>query len=142
MDKPLSDKQEAFCQSYCNNGFNASQAYKKVYNAKNGWDKHSAKLMVKYGIKERIKDIRAANKAENELTVELQRQVTINLRNEAQTAGNYSAALTANDQLNKHCGFYLADNEQQRERAELDEQQEADLQAFIAWKHRQMLRIG
>ena len=143
MDKPLSDKQEAFCQAYCNNGYNASQAYRTAYpNCKSKWDSHGARQVVKDSIKKRIAEIKAVETEKQENSREL---VTRNMFKAAAIClerGDMSNYTRIMENLGKNCGWYEADNEQQRERVELDEQQEADLQEFIAWKHRQMLRIG
>ena len=58
--RPLTNKQEAFCEEYCNNGYNATQAYKKAYpDCKGGWHKLGSRLMAKDGIRTRIARYRA-----------------------------------------------------------------------------------
>ena len=143
MDKPLSDKQEAFCQAYCNNGYNASQAYRTAYpNCKSKWDSHGARQVVKDSIKKRIAEIKAVETEKQENSRELVTNNILEDRRLAKEKGDTSNMIRADENLAKNCGWFEADNLQQRERAELDEQQEADLTEFIAWKHRQMLRIG
>jgi len=138
--KLISDKQEAFCQAYCNNGYNASQAYRTAYpNCKSAWDSHGARQVVKDSIKARIASIKAVMAAED---VNSREFVTKSFLELAKTTkgkdnGTYTRAL---ENLAKNSGWYEADNEQQREHSELNEQQQADLDEFIAWKHRQMLR--
>ncbi len=141
QEKPLSDKRQHFVDEYCSNGGNASQAYKKAYpTAKTGHRQNGQRLITNDYIKEAIKVKLTENKVKNEINVEIQRQETIKLRDAAYDAKQYSAAITANDQLNKHAGFYALDNEQQSQSKALTEAQEAEYKEFIAWKRRQMLR--
>ncbi|GAG06842.1 unnamed protein product, partial [marine sediment metagenome] len=60
-----------FCQTYCINGHNASQAYKIAYpKANNGHNAHGAKLIAIDSIKQRIEEIQAEVDAESDVTVE------------------------------------------------------------------------
>jgi len=68
---PINDKQQAFINEYMINGHNASQAYKKAYpNTKAGWNKLSARLMAKEGIKKVIAGLMAVSGAIAERTVQ------------------------------------------------------------------------
>jgi flavin-binding protein dodecin len=59
--KPLTDKRQAFVEEYCNNGYNASEAYKKAYpKVKSGWNKHASRLMTKDDIRQAIARAKAS----------------------------------------------------------------------------------
>ena len=67
----INDKQKEFILQYCTNGHNASQAYKKAYpNTKGGWNKLSARLMAKEGIKQAISKYMAKVEHRADVTVD------------------------------------------------------------------------
>lgn len=137
----LSDKRENFCQIYCSNGFNAADAYNKAYpKCKANWNRLTNRLMSNDVIKRRIEEIKAEIAEKQDITKEKQIERINLIYAKAVEKGDIKAALTALDQLNKYVGLYEADNEQRREQAELTELQKADLQEFIEYKHRKLLR--
>jgi phage terminase small subunit len=95
-NKPLTDKQQAFIAEYMINGHNASQAYKKAYpNTNGGWNKLSARLMARDGIRKEI-DRKMAELADKmEYTVEQCQKEYEEIRAAAIAAGQLSAAATA-----------------------------------------------
>lgn len=139
--KQLNDKQEAFCQNYCNNGFNASQAYKAVYHAKAGWDKLSSRLMGNDGIKQRIAEIKAKKAAEEVNSRDL---VTKNMFMAAQLCldkGDMTGYIRIMENLGKNCGWFAEDNAQQAEQSQLTEAQLKDVEEFKDWKRVKYLKV-
>ncbi len=139
---PINDKQEAFCQNYCNNGFNASQAYKAVYHAKAGWDKLSSRLMVKDDIKQRIAEIKTEKEAVRLTECEKIDKDFDNYQSECKRDKRWTEAIRCLENRAKHRGYYAEDNAQKAEQSRLTEDQLKDLEEFKAWKRRQYLRTG
>ena len=138
---PINDKQEGFCQNYVDNGGNATKAYLDAGYADTKAVRFNAcRLITKDNIKDRLKAIVRERKAKSEVTVAIQKQETIKLRDAAYDAKQYSAAITANDQLNKHAGFYLADNLQHAEATALDATLKAELDDYKGHRRLKLLR--
>ena len=141
MDKPLNLRQSLFVKYYLD-GDTKGNAYKSAIKA--GYSHKFAlqaapRLLENVSIKPAMEAKQAVMEAED---VNSREFVTKSFLELAKTTkgkdnGTYTRAL---ENLAKNSGWYEADNEQQREHSELNEQQQADLDEFIAWKHRQMLR--
>jgi phage terminase small subunit len=70
----LTLKQEAFCQAYIQNGGNASEAYRSVYNATKSTDKSvnelASQLLKNVKVASRVAALRADIQKRHELTVD------------------------------------------------------------------------
>lgn len=136
----MNDKQEAYCQEYCRNGYNASQAYKKIYSAKGGWNKLAAQLMAKNGIRERIEQI----KSDIEAWSSKNRDLLDKLFQERYVAcvarGDNTNAIRCIENKAKNVGYYAADNAQQRESRKLTEEQLDQVEEFMKWRQQQVLK--
>ena len=141
-DKPLNLRQSLFVKYYLDRdtkGVCEASMLKAGYKPKyaHHWN---TKILDNIGIKEAIEYKQAVIEVKEENSREL---VTRNMFMAAKICldkGDLTGYIRIMENLGKNCGWYEADNEQQRERTELNEQQQADLDEFIAWKHRQMLR--
>ncbi|KKL07285.1 hypothetical protein LCGC14_2587530, partial [marine sediment metagenome] len=70
-DKPLTAKRQAFCQAYCDNGHNASKAYKVAYpGCKSGHRQNGNRLITKDDIVQEISRIKGAITARSEYDVD------------------------------------------------------------------------
>lgn len=70
---------------------------------------YASQLLSKPIIKAYIAKRQAEISEKTSITVESQVNWTKKLRDQASTSNHHTAALTANDQLNRHIGFYNAD---------------------------------
>jgi hypothetical protein len=98
---PLTDKQQAFIENYCNNGYNAAKAYKDAYpNCKGNYNKLGAENKAKQGINEAIE----AYKAQITTKCDHNRQIAIDLLNEAlgmaRVKGDNQGIVSATRELN------------------------------------------
>ena len=131
----MTDKQEHFVQEFCNNGFNATEAYKTAYPAcKVGHQQSSSKLLLNPVIREAIE----ATKKWIESWKEGGRELCDRLFSE-----RYEACVGKKDNTNairclenkaKNVGYYATDNAQRTEQAKLTEEQEKEAKAYAKWR--------
>ncbi|KKN78825.1 hypothetical protein LCGC14_0345970 [marine sediment metagenome] len=69
----------------------------------------SSKIYDNILVKAEIKALQDAQSVKTELSIESQVRETKELLKNAKESNHHTAALTANDQLNRHIGFYNAD---------------------------------
>jgi phage terminase small subunit len=120
----ISDKQNAFIAEYMINGHNASQAYKKAYpNTKAGWNKLSARLMAKEGIRSEIgrRMARMADKAEYTQQDSIDRLLRI--ADASETAKQFSSAVSSVVALNRMFGWDKDSSTDQDQQHQLDDKQ-------------------
>lgn len=67
---PVTDKQQAFIQEYCSNGYNASKAYVSAGYSSVNADGNAHRLIVKDSIKAEIAKVRAKSVEKAERTVQ------------------------------------------------------------------------
>lgn len=106
----LTQKQEAFCAAYIESG-NASAAYRQAYLA-NGMrpatvNRKAKELLDNGKIAARLSELRAPAIAKAQLTLEAHLEDLKTLRDAAVSAGNYSAAVSAEIARGKAAGFYV-----------------------------------
>lgn len=112
----LTQKQELFCQEMLKADQSASDAYKKVYDVKHGTKDatiHRAahELIENPKVSARIRELRGM--AANAAVLSLDRHMDdlLALREEARSAGQYGAAITAEISRGKARGFYVTKTE-------------------------------
>ncbi len=95
-ERPLTNKQKAYVIEYCTNGYNASQAYKKVYpKVKSGYNSHGSRMMAKDGIKQAIAKYMTKVEAKGERTRESLDAMYQDTYDQATTLKQPSAAVSA-----------------------------------------------
>ncbi len=105
------EKAKTIANCFALNGFlNKEQAlikagYKPSY-ARCGL---SSKIYSNVRVQAEIKALQDAQSVKTELSIESQVRETKELLKNAKESNHHTAALTANDQLNRHIGFYNAD---------------------------------
>ncbi|UCH12301.1 MAG: terminase small subunit [Candidatus Omnitrophota bacterium] len=136
----LNDKQEAFCQEYCSNGYNALKAYIKAYpdSSHNAAKANSHRLIDNDRIRDRIDEIKAKISEKWELSKDYVIKGLYNIAEDKTT--QKAVKVRAYENLGRICGAFELDNEQKREDKELTELQKRDIDDFIAWKQRKMLK--
>jgi hypothetical protein len=105
----LTPKQEKFCLTYLETG-NASEAYRQVYNTskmkKTTIGRKAFELLENGKITAKINELKAPAIKNVELTVENHLNRLAELRDHAFEAGNYAAAIRAEELRGKVAGFY------------------------------------
>ncbi len=125
------------------NGHNASQAYKKAYpNTKSGWDAHAARLMGNDSIKQAISDKMVELAEKVEITKESQckklDEAHAIAKKQANPSGMVAAVREQNAITGLHVQTILTDTEQTKA---LTATEQAELEAYAAWKLRHDLRL-
>lgn len=115
----LTQKQENFCLAYIETG-NASEAYRKAYNAaktseKSVWESAS-KMLDNPKVISRLEALREQAARRALLTLERHLEELATLRDEARAEGRYSAAIAAEIARGKAAGLYV---EQSRTEGEI-----------------------
>ncbi|WAV89339.1 terminase small subunit [Oxalobacter aliiformigenes] len=115
----LTQKQENFCLAYIETG-NASEAYRKAYNAakaseKSVWESAS-KMLDNPKVISRLEALREQAARRALLTLERHLEELAALRDEARAEGRYSAAIAAEIARGKAAGLYV---EQSRTEGEI-----------------------
>lgn len=115
----LTQKQENFCLAYIETG-NASEAYRKAYNAaktseKSVWESAS-KMLDNPKVISRLEALREQAASRAILTLERHLEELATLRDEARAEGRYSAAIAAEIARGKAAGLYV---EQSRTEGEI-----------------------
>jgi len=93
-------------------------------------------------VKAEIAKIKAETEEKYIIDRDKQLKHLIEVRNEEHEKGLYSALNTTNDQINKNLGLYEADNEQRKEQNELDLEQQALIEEFMAFRRLKMLNVS
>jgi len=110
MARKLTQKQESFCYAYIESG-NASEAYRRCYNAGNmkpeTINRMAKDVMDNPKIAARIEELRAPIRERAGISLQKHLATLGRLRKEAEAAGNYSAAITAETQRGKASGLYV-----------------------------------
>ena len=110
----LTLRQQQFCNEYVSNGGNATAAYKAAYNSSNmlpATINRKAKTLMDTGkIRARIDQLTAPAAKKAALTVESHIEELSRLKEAAETAGHFTAAIRAEELRGKAVGFYLKDN--------------------------------
>ena len=137
----INDKQEAFCQEYCSNGFNASAAYKIAYpKAKAGHRQNGQRLITKDYIKERIVSIKVRIELFRTNTREKVTKHFLTLAKACEENNDRVNLCRCLENLGKNVGWYAEDNAQQAEQSTLDAEQQAQLERYKLWCRAQMLK--
>jgi hypothetical protein len=106
----LTAKMEAFCVELIRNGGNASEAYRKAYNAQNmkpdTITRRASELQQNGRITARLSQLRSDVRKRNILTLEEHMKTLGILRNKAAEAKQYSAAIAAEVARGKVSGLY------------------------------------
>lgn len=108
QNRQLTLKQERFVANYLQTG-NALQSAISAGYAKNTAIVKSSKWLEKGRIKQAIDAKRQEIQENTQITVNKQVKRANEVYEKALASNHYTAALTANDQLNRHIGFYNAD---------------------------------
>lgn len=97
MDKPLSNKRQAFVEEYCINGHNAGKAYAKAYPdcEPAGCETHGPRLVRDGQMKEAIDERMAELKAETGWSVERSQKLLLATHAQATALKQPSAAVSA-----------------------------------------------
>lgn len=107
---PLTHKQESFCIAYIELG-NASDAYRKSYNAGSMADKtineKASRLLADGKIRARVEELRAPVVAAAQVTLAGHLERLSRLSEEAEKAGQFSAAIAAEVSRGKVSGLYV-----------------------------------
>lgn len=108
--RPLTPKQEKFCVIYLETG-NASEAYRAAYSAagmKPGTVNRKAKELIDNGkITARLDELRRPAIEAAQMTVEGHLKRLKDLSDAAEKAGQFSAAIKAEENRGKVAGFYV-----------------------------------
>jgi phage terminase small subunit len=110
----MTPKQEAFAQAVAS-GMNQSDAYRQAYNAKgkaSGINVSASKLMADPKIAQRVEEIRAKGAERAAMTLESHLQKLADLRDAAQSARQFSAAIAAEIARGKAAGVHVEKSEQ------------------------------
>lgn len=115
----LTQRQENFCLAYIETG-NASEAYRKAYNAvrsseKSVWE-NASKLLNNTKVISRLEKLRAKAADRAIITLECHLEELKTLRDEARAEGRYNAAIAAEIARGKAAGLYT---EQSRTEGEI-----------------------
>ena len=115
----LTQKQENFCLAYIETG-NASEAYRKAYNAAGSSEKSvwelASKMLDNPKVISRLEALREQAACRALLTLERHLEELATLRDEARAEGRYSAAIAAEIARGKAAGLYV---EQSRTEGEI-----------------------
>lgn len=115
----LTQKQENFCLAYIETG-NASEAYRKAYNAAGSSEKSvwelASKMLDNPKVISRLEALREQAARRALLTLERHLEELATLRDEARADGRYSAAIAAEIARGKAAGLYV---EQSRTEGEI-----------------------
>jgi hypothetical protein len=110
MERKLTPKQESFCIAYIETG-RATDAYRAAYSPKTmnaaAIKSEGGKLMAMAKIKERIAELRAPVVKKIGITLERHLRDLEGLRNKADSAGDYGAAIRAEVARGKAAGLYV-----------------------------------
>jgi phage terminase small subunit len=114
VDKKLTQKQELFCQAYVETG-NASEAYRRAYNAKNMKNETlwpaASKLLADYNVSTRVDELKAEHVKRHEITVDTIREMLLEDRDFARKLEAAGPAITATTVLAKLYGL-ITDKQQ------------------------------
>lgn len=106
----LTQKQENFCLAYIETG-NASEAYRKAYNAAGSSEKSvwelASKMLDNPKVISRLEALREQAARRALLTLERHLEELATLRDEARAEGRYSAAIAAEIARGKAAGLYV-----------------------------------
>lgn len=106
----LTAKQAKFAEEYVANGGNATDAYRKVYNAKdpnsNTIYRRAHEVLTNSKVAARIKELQEEVKKSQVFTVEQHLATLAELRDKAKEANQYGAAIKAEEARGKVAGFY------------------------------------
>lgn len=109
MKRPLTVKQEAFCLAYLETG-NASEAYRRAYDAvkmKPATVNRKANELISDGkITARLDELRRPAVEKAQVTLECHLNDLKKLRDNAEAAGQFSAAISAEVARGKAAGLY------------------------------------
>ena len=115
----MTQKQENFCLAYIETG-NASEAYRKAYNAAGSSEKSvwelASKMLDNPKVISRLEALREQAARRALLTLERHLEELATLRDEARAEGRYSAAIAAEIARGKAAGLYV---EQSRTEGEI-----------------------
>ena len=115
----LTQKQENFCLAYIETG-NASEAYRKAYNAAGSSEKSvwelASKMLDNPKVISRLEALREQAARRALFTLERHLEELATLRDEARAEGRYSAAIAAEIARGKAAGLYV---EQSRTEGEI-----------------------
>ena len=106
-NKPLSDRQEKFCQIKANEDVSHSEAYRRAGYSPVGADRNSSRLMVKDDIKARIADIRAEKAVELAVTRELQTERYTDVARRCRDLGDITNEIRAYNGIDKLHGLAI-----------------------------------
>jgi len=130
--KNLTSKQESFCCAYLETG-NASEAYRRVYNAKGmkpaTVNRTAKELLDNPKITARLAELRKPVEKRAQMTVESHLARLDELGREAQEAGWYAPAIAAEVSRGKVMGYYI--DRQEIRTGLLDSTPDADLDDII-----------
>jgi type II secretory ATPase GspE/PulE/Tfp pilus assembly ATPase PilB-like protein len=110
----MTPKQEAFAQAVAS-GMNQSDAYRLAYNAKGkaaGINVSACKLMADPNVSLRVSQIRAKGAERAAVTLEGHLQTLADLRDAAEKAKQFSAAIAAEIARGKASGIHIEKSEQ------------------------------
>ena len=143
QDKPLTQKQENFCNFYATAGSetqgNAKESAKKAGYSPDNLRTSVWKIKNLPKVKARIKEIHDRN---SERYAGSLYSIFERIIEKAEAVGKYAEVINTTDKMCKITGVYKADEEQQNiEQKELTEAQEADMALFVDWKHQRMLGL-
>lgn len=135
QDKPISDKRQHFVREYCNNGHNASEAYKTAFpKCKGGWNGHGARLVAIGSIKMAIAAETALIETEDEDSRKYIDNQFKSLLKSCIVKGDKVNAARCLENMAKHRGYYAEDNLQRTEQAKLTEQQVKEAKEYAKWR--------
>jgi phage terminase small subunit len=109
----MTPKQEAFAQAVAS-GINQSDAYRQAYNAKgkaSGINVSACKLMANPNVAQRVAEIRAKGAERAAMTLEGHLEALAELRDRADAARQFSAAIAAEIARGKASGVHVEKSE-------------------------------
>lgn len=110
VPKPLTIKQEKFCQEYVKTG-NASEAYRRAYNAGNMTPKSvnevACQLMSDLKISSRVSELKAKAAERHDITVDSLTEMLIEDRKDAKLSDQHSVAVAAVRELGRLHGLII-----------------------------------
>lgn len=141
QDKPLTQKQENFCNFYATAGSetqgNAKESAKKAGYSPDNLRTSVWKIKNLPKVKERIKEIHDRN---SERYAGSLYSIFERIIEKAEAVGKYAEVINATDKMCKITGVYKAEDESiNREQRELSEADEKRLEQYMKWAHRQLL---
>jgi phage terminase small subunit len=107
----LTQKQEAFCLAYIETAGNASEAYRRAYNAENMQpltiNKRASELLCNSDIAGRLSELRAPAIKKAQITLEQHLNDLKRLRDLAEASEKYGPAIQAEVNRGKASGLYV-----------------------------------